>query len=470
MSWRATLGVQAGASHEEIRAAFKRRVLETHPDKGGKASEFRQVMLAFERATADSVGADVLKARGARWVRRAPKPRAKARPATTRPPQGRRRCPKNTAIMQKLHGYLKQLQRDDRRVTIATTLQQHHRLALEAWIQAQTMRGWHHEDAWPRQVASEEGDKREGSDTDESLEDLQPLALEDITPADAKVGRTMRPGPHKGIIRRPGRVRLYSVIVVISNIELFAASTTDLAAAVDVHMALTSLKQRISKRPELVRRLGEELELAMNDYDLSMEEARISLRVHFPVHHWTGSGLRSPTFPMAQLGTVLEVWRKLQEARLPYSGVSAKRGGIFFQHSPQTVERAWERITSIFAEIWVNAGCEEAHLRERLEAQRRRHEAQRGCQLAAWNRHRMAAEERRQQLCERLLRRREERERRRMGWEDRRAVQVASLTAKVVQRIERLLLRWDRADARRRKAKQARGQRRQSRSNRKRPS
>ena len=45
-----------------------------------------------------------------------------------------------------------------------------------------------------------------------------------------------------------------------------------------------------------------------------MEEARISLRVHFPVHHWTGSGLRSPTFPMAQLGTVLEVWRKLQEA------------------------------------------------------------------------------------------------------------------------------------------------------------
>ena len=279
MSWRATLGVQAGASHEEIRAAFKRRVLETHPDKGGKASEFRQVMLAFERATADSVGADVLKARGARWVRRAPKPRAKARPATTRPPQGRRRCPKNTAIMQKLHGYLKQLQRDDRRVTIATRLQQHHRLALEAWIQAQTMRGWHHEDAWPRQVASEEGDKREGSDTDESLEDLQPLALEDITPADAKVGRTMRPGPHKGIIRRPGRVRLYSVIVVISNIELFAASTTDLAAAVDVHMALTSLKQRISKRPELVRRLGEELELAMNDYAPPPDSVLLSFAV-----------------------------------------------------------------------------------------------------------------------------------------------------------------------------------------------
>ena len=61
-------------------------------------------------------------------------------------------------------------------------------------------------------------------------------------------------------------------------------------------------------------------------------------RLHFPVHHWTGSGLRSPSYPICRLREGLEVWQELQEARLHYSGRMAKRGGIFYEHSPAKVE------------------------------------------------------------------------------------------------------------------------------------
>lgn len=42
------LQVDPDASEEEIEAAYRRRVKETHPDQGGSASEFRLVRLAYE--------------------------------------------------------------------------------------------------------------------------------------------------------------------------------------------------------------------------------------------------------------------------------------------------------------------------------------------------------------------------------------------------------------------------------------
>lgn len=39
----------------------------------------------------------------------------------------------------------------------------------------------------------------------------------------------------------------------------------------------------------------------MSEHDLVLKEQRLSFRVHFPVHHWTGSGLRSPTYPIREL-------------------------------------------------------------------------------------------------------------------------------------------------------------------------
>lgn len=42
------LGLQPGCNQEELKAAYKKRALETHPDKGGDVDEFRSVKVAYE--------------------------------------------------------------------------------------------------------------------------------------------------------------------------------------------------------------------------------------------------------------------------------------------------------------------------------------------------------------------------------------------------------------------------------------
>jgi len=452
--WHSTLGVTPWASYEEIRAAFKRRVLETHPDKGGRACEFRQVMLAFERASVENTSEAEVK-RGqkvkrsgfegpsTKCARKAePKSHRKTAEPSKKRSQGKYRG--RNALIQRLHAYLRQLQRDDRKIAISQKLAERHRVALEGWIQTQFC---------PTAGTGRCGGSRVAAE--ETSEEAAPLALEDLprTPKApkvkaAKAARAPRQQPSKGIIARAGRVRLYQVIVVVNNIELLAGGTTELARAVDVHMALTKLKQRVLKTPSRWERLAEELECAMSEHDLVLKEQRISFRVHFPVHHWTGSGLRSPTYPIRELKEGMYLWRKLQMSRLQYSGLGAKKGGVFFQNSPLAVENAWNQISEIFVEIWVKAGCDEVKTRRRLEAMRQRHEARRKThQLEEWNRQRMAKEEQRQRICDRQRLRMEERERRFLAREDRRAGQVALYTAKVFGKIERLLQTWDRMDS-----------------------
>jgi hypothetical protein len=45
---RAVLGVPAHATAQDIRSAFRRRALATHPDHGGDRTAFELVVLAFE--------------------------------------------------------------------------------------------------------------------------------------------------------------------------------------------------------------------------------------------------------------------------------------------------------------------------------------------------------------------------------------------------------------------------------------
>jgi hypothetical protein len=43
------LGLQTGASRAEVKRAYQRRALQTHPDHGGDATEFRAVQRAYEK-------------------------------------------------------------------------------------------------------------------------------------------------------------------------------------------------------------------------------------------------------------------------------------------------------------------------------------------------------------------------------------------------------------------------------------
>jgi hypothetical protein len=45
-----TLGLKAQATSAEIKSAYKKRALETHPDRGGSAADFRALHAAYETA------------------------------------------------------------------------------------------------------------------------------------------------------------------------------------------------------------------------------------------------------------------------------------------------------------------------------------------------------------------------------------------------------------------------------------
>lgn len=50
-SW-SVLGLEPGASELAVRRAFRQKALETHPDRGGDAEQFRAVMRAYDRLRA----------------------------------------------------------------------------------------------------------------------------------------------------------------------------------------------------------------------------------------------------------------------------------------------------------------------------------------------------------------------------------------------------------------------------------
>lgn len=56
MSPYEVLGVVPGAGPDEVRQAWRRRALETHPDRGGDEASFGLVYQAFVRLTAGMAG------------------------------------------------------------------------------------------------------------------------------------------------------------------------------------------------------------------------------------------------------------------------------------------------------------------------------------------------------------------------------------------------------------------------------
>jgi DnaJ family protein A protein 2 len=52
----AVLGLDATASAEEVRAAYRKLALKHHPDRGGDKTEFQRVQAAYETASAYCAG------------------------------------------------------------------------------------------------------------------------------------------------------------------------------------------------------------------------------------------------------------------------------------------------------------------------------------------------------------------------------------------------------------------------------
>ena len=490
MSWHSILGVACDAGYSDIRAAFKRRVLEAHPDKGGSAHEFQEIMFAFEKATC-AVPTDGSVARktasttrssqakvpstSCRFVGRfsrfskvprgncsvrqswnAAKQHAKPTKEASTSTGPRFGGPwSKQRILRQLHACLQRLPRADRQVALKKHLKQRHRLELENWITSHPMRDSVCRTPAERMsgVALFGGDvaKLPAGGADDNGEML--LAIADVSEhfdvqeIDADVvpdtGQRLRKGIIRRNIKRQKYDPLYVVLVVINNLELFSAGTNDLAKAVDLHIALTSLKRRITQNPALMSRFDAEVVHALQEQDISTSQARLSLRIHFPVHHWTGRQMRSPTYPWAEVQATLAAWKTMQRARLEYSGLGAKKGGVFFLHTPASVESAWRAISRIYIDTWVAAGWDLEDLQTQVDSMRKAHATSSCCQLTVWNQYRMECEDRRHRLLERLMRKSEARERRELAREDRRASQMEAKTRRLLSQVDRLIVRWE---------------------------
>ena len=487
MSWHSILGVAFDAGYSDIRAAFKRRVLEAHPDKGGSAHEFQEIMFAFERATcavptdrsvarksASTTRSSQAKVPGASCCFVGPRFSKVSRSSCSmRQSWNAKQNTKSTKeaskssgprfggpwskqrILRQLHACLQRLPRADRQVALKKHLKQRHRLELETWITSHPLRD---------SVCRTPAERMSGAavfgrdvaelgavgaaDNGEMLLAIADVSEHfDIQEVDADVvsdtGQRLRKGIIRRNIKRQKNDPLYVVLVVINNLELFSAGTNDLAKAVDLHIALTSLKRRITKNPALMARFGAEVVHALQEQDISTSQARLSLRIHFPVHHWTGRHLRSPTYPWAEVQTTLAVWKTMQRARLEYSGLGAKKGGVFFLHTPASVESAWRTISRIYVDTWVAAGWDDQDLQTQLDSMRSAHATSSCCQLTVWNQYRMECEDRRHRLLERLMRQSEARERRALAREDRRAAQMEAKTRRLLSQVDRLIVRLE---------------------------
>lgn len=49
MSPHAVLGLSSDASHEEIKAAYRRMAMKHHPDRGGSQDKFQEIKVAYEQ-------------------------------------------------------------------------------------------------------------------------------------------------------------------------------------------------------------------------------------------------------------------------------------------------------------------------------------------------------------------------------------------------------------------------------------
>jgi DnaJ-domain-containing protein 1 len=47
------LGLSAGASQEDIKRAYRRKSMQTHPDQGGDAEAFKKIKAAYDKLRSD---------------------------------------------------------------------------------------------------------------------------------------------------------------------------------------------------------------------------------------------------------------------------------------------------------------------------------------------------------------------------------------------------------------------------------
>lgn len=431
----AILGVSPGATLQELRSAFKRCALATHPDKeGGSKEAFQRALLAFETLVASGAfqhSASAAQSCGATAA--ANKHPVPARPGTARPcpepfevggPGKRRRCyvepagpgsktwpptskaepphsmrwqqlaaaaaEKERQLMGKVFHLLQQLSPPRRLRALRERLNQAQRLALEAWATE------NRSTAAPQRCGSTPALRDE---SDSSSEDFspEPERLPEPAPDLAEVapaGAASR-GHHKvqGVschVRRGYPV--YQASICMETICILAREVLDLSVALDHLLLLLEVKQRVAQGSgRFEHRVEAALQRVLAEHRTTAEDVGLRFKMMISMCFWVLHPLHTPL--ERDLRHTLHAWSQLSKFRFGTGTGGCKQSADL----PREQQERWRGFREAYLGVLEERGRNRAEHEAKLDAMEEAAQPLRDWRIERWNRSQMAEEDHREQ-------------------------------------------------------------------------
>ncbi|CAE7195061.1 DNAJ1 [Symbiodinium sp. CCMP2592] len=441
------LGTDPQASLCELRAAFKRRALALHPDKGGSKEGFQRALHAFEVLSDDVSRAqydtDLRRRRAAKRgfaSRKKEAPRKKAGLASRnsmpakarwspvrkvdtasprtggasgrrreagpprRPPASPSRAEQKAKarqledrLMCKVFTLLQKVSAPHRRGLLQRSFSQAQRLALEAWALAQKPA--------PAAAAGPGELQLQGGAPallPQSLCDASPsspAALRNFEADTWEVGSSAHAevnAPRHVSVRgiaaflRRGRV-FYQASLCIQSFHMTVRRVPELDRALDVLLLLMSVRNRVGspEDPEaFAHRLRSAVPEVLAEHGVTAEEIGLRFQVMICMRFWVRPPLHTPQ--QQCLEVALEAWRRLTCFRSPLG--QGARG--FARMDLMELEARWLAFREVYLDILEKGGRPREGSRQRLDALEEAARPFRERRLERWNRLAMLREDR----------------------------------------------------------------------------
>ncbi|CAK9034897.1 DnaJ protein homolog 2 [Durusdinium trenchii] len=477
-SYYCVLNIAAHATAEEIKVAFKRCALQVHPDKGGSKEAFHAVYQAFETLadpearkryddqlpTLKKVTKQTYscKRTGAKSKKKRPEQKHSAAESDRSRHSGAESADASSheKLLTKLYELLKRLPRKLRNDVIAREFSQKQRLLLEKWIVLQ--REAETDDVTPMPG----GPGGPCGPCAQEVKPLKPVTVSDshgsmlaLTHQPFALGGSALSLPAvshgkrrrkkyvaiKGIARCGSRKtisedsRIYRANTVIATISIWSRYC-DLATAIEFLVILTSIKQKMhgtlrDAETNFESCLQEALERSLIEHGRSYEDLSPRFAVHQsfgfflgPCRHVSSPAVRSVR-EVAHLRRCMDPFRECARRR------SWGRATMIWHFGLGDLEDLWDRFQKAVAEMWRSAGeGRSAKQLRRVRSLYVSHAGVRNKHVQYWERQHMGMNDRNKHRPSRLRDRC-----------DRSADATRKLTDKVLQKVRKLLLRWQNA-------------------------
>eukprot|EP00435_Cladocopium_sp_Y103_P073560 s590_g44.t1 len=344
------LQAQEDATVDEIKAAFKRRALEVHPDKGGSKEAFHQVYQAFETLSDTKArqkyddqlrgsGQPVLRSQVQAATSNGGRKRAKTQGESAASAGGssadgvRQAVCCKTRLMKRIHALLKQVPRDVRYKVISEEFSQKQRVLLQKWMADFAEK----EDvpADPQETA-----RRAATKTGAKRRKTKP-----------KTSRKTASGT-KGVCSTGG---YYMASVGLEGMQI-NSRLCDLATAVEYLVILTSTKHKMQDHSRRQGIFEEHLEQALTasaaEHGRMLEELKLRFRVVLLGGMFIGD--HQVVSPFVYSFEALQELRRCMEPVRALRKIST--GNFFKSISPSEFQECWEQFQQVVAGMFQVAG------------------------------------------------------------------------------------------------------------------